>query len=147
MTDRTQKDGIDMTGARPLITEVSRPWWDGLARGELTVQQCSACNHWIFYPRPFCPACGTRKLTWRPVDPAATLYTWSVARVALAPAFAHLEEPILAVAELSIGIRVPTSLCDVAPENVRIGMALTPVFDRETYPGITLLRYRPAPIP
>lgn len=137
-------DNVDIKGAPPLITEVSRPWWDALARGDVMVQQCSACNHWIFYPRHFCPSCGARDPVWRLVDPAATLYTWSVARVALAPAFAHLEQPILAVAELGIGIRVPTSLCDVQPEDVRIGMALAPVFDRETYPGITLLRYRPA---
>jgi uncharacterized OB-fold protein len=51
---------------------------------------------------------------------------------------------VLAVAELGIGIRVPTSLCDVRLEDVRIGMALSPVFDRDSYPGLTLLRYRPA---
>lgn len=134
----------EMNGAPPLITEVSRPWWDALARGEVSVQQCAACAHWVFYPRAFCPACSGRELVWRTVDPAATLYTWSVARVAVAPAFAHLEQPILAVAELGIGIRVPTSLCDIQPEEVRIGMALAPVFDGDTYPGVTLLRYRPA---
>ena len=133
-----------MNGAPPLISEVSRPWWDGLARGELTVQQCQACAHWVFYPRPFCPSCGSRELVWRQVDGSATLYTWSVARVAVSPAFEHLNQPILAVAELDIGVRIPTSLCDVQPEAVRIGMALTPVFDGDSYPGVTLLRYRPA---
>lgn len=133
-----------MTGAPPLISDVSRPWWDALARGELTVQQCAACAHWVFYPRPFCTGCGARELVWRTVDANATLYTWSVARVAVAPAFEHLQQPILAVAELAIGIRIPTSLSDVQPEDVRIGMALAPVFDADTYPGITLLRYRPA---
>ncbi|TVV76761.1 Zn-ribbon domain-containing OB-fold protein [Sphingomonas solaris] len=133
-----------MTGAPPIVTEVSRPWWEALARGEVCVQQCTACDHWIFYPRPFCPRCGARDPAWRTVDGAATLYTWSVARVPVAAAFAHLDEPILAVAELAIGIRVPTSLCDIAPQDVRIGMALAPVFDGGTYPGITLLRYRPA---
>lgn len=133
-----------MSGAPPLISDVSRPWWDALAREEVSVQQCTACDQWVFYPRPFCPACGARELVWRAVDPSATLYTWSVARVAVSPVFAHLEQPILAVAELGIGIRVPTSLCDVRPEDVRIGMPLVPVFDRNTYPGVTLLRYRPA---
>jgi uncharacterized OB-fold protein len=133
-----------MTGVPPIITEVSRPWWEALARSEIAVQQCAACSHWIFYPRPFCPACGGRELSWQVVDGSATLYTWSVARVPVAPAFAHLDQPVLAVAELGIGIRVPTSLCDVRLEDVRIGMALSPVFDRDSYPGLTLLRYRPA---
>lgn len=133
-----------MKGAPPLITELSRPWWDALARHELSVQACLDCSGWIFYPRPFCPHCGGRRLEWRTVDGAATLYTWSVAETPVSPHFAHLERPILGVAELSIGVRVPTSLVDVAPEDVRIGMALTPVFDDQTYEGVTLLRYRPA---
>ena len=52
-----------------------------------------------------------------------------MAETPVSPHFAHLQRPILAVAELSIGVRVPTSLVDVIPEAVQIGMALTPVFD------------------
>lgn len=133
-----------MNGAPPLITEISRPWWDALARSEVSVQHCAACDRFVFYPRPFCPGCGSRNLIWRRVDGAATLYTWSIARVPVATAFAHLDQPILAVAELGPGIRVPTSLWDTRPEDVCIGMALAPIFDRDTYPGMTLLRYRPA---
>ena len=132
-----------MTGAPPLISAVARPWWDALARHEVSVQQCRACAAWVFYPRPFCPECGGRELDWQVVDGRATLYTWSIAEVAVSPAFAHLDRPILAVAELSVGVRVPTTLCDVVPEDVRIGMALAPVFDAETYPAVTLLRFRP----
>tara|TARA_R110001592_G_scaffold260403_1_gene525065 strand:- start:194892 stop:195305 length:414 start_codon:yes stop_codon:yes gene_type:complete len=132
-----------MNGVPPIITDVSRPWWEALARSEVAVQQCDACQHWVFYPRAFCPACGGQELTWKKVSGKATLYSWSVARVPVDKAFAHLEEPILAVAELDIGIRVPTSLCDVRPEDVRIGMTLSPVFDHDTYADITLLRYRP----
>jgi hypothetical protein len=133
-----------ISGAPPLISDVTRPWWDALARGEVQVQQCDACAQWVFYPRPFCPACGLRELTWRPVDGRATLYTWSVARMPVSSAFAHLDVPIMAVAELSIGVRLPTTLVGVSPEDVRIGMALEPVFDAEAYPDATLLRYRPA---
>jgi uncharacterized OB-fold protein len=134
-----------MRGAPPLITEVSRPWWDALARHKLALQACLSCSGWVFYPRPFCPHCGGRELEWREVDGRATLYTWSVAEVPVSPHFAHLQRPILAVAELSVGgVKVPTTLEGVAPEAVRIGMALEPVFDDATYEGVTLLRFRPA---
>jgi uncharacterized OB-fold protein len=132
-----------MIGAPPIISDVSRPWWDALARNEIAVQQCNACEHWIFYPRAFCPACGGRELIWQKVVGNAMLYSWSVARVPVDKAFAHLKEPVLAIVELEIGIRVPTSLCDVPPEDIRIGMALTPVFDHDSYSDVTLLRYRP----
>jgi uncharacterized OB-fold protein len=131
-------------GAPPVVTEVARPWWDALARCEVAVQACLACGEWVFYPRPFCPHCGGRALEWRAVDPASTLYTWTVAETPVSPHFAHLTRPVLAVVELGIGVRVPTTLVDVEPEAVRIGMALTPVFDADTYAGVTLLRYRPA---
>lgn len=133
-----------MIGAPPLITAISRPWWDALAREEISLQQCDDCARWIFYPRPFCPGCGGRALIWHPVDGRATLYTWSVAAVPVAPMFAHLDKPILAVAELSVGVRVPTTLVDADQVDVAIGMALAPVFDHATYPDATLLRFRRA---
>lgn len=133
-----------MTGAPPLITEVARPWWDALARETVAMQRCDACAKWVFYPRFFCPACGGRSLTWTPVEGGATLYTWSIAEVPVSPAFAHLDRPVMAVVELANGVRVPTTLVDVAREEVRIGMVLAPVYDRDTYPDVTLLRFRPA---
>ena len=133
-----------MNGAPPLIGDVARPWCNVLARGTIAVQRCDGCGHWVFYPRFFCPACGGRSLTWTLVDGRATLYTWLIAAVPVAPMFAHLDKPILAVAELPVGVRVPTTLVDADPAAVRIGMALLPVFDRETYVDVTLLRFRPA---
>jgi hypothetical protein len=131
-------------GAPPVVTEVSRPWWEALSRGKVAVPACPDCGQWVFYPRPFCPHCGGRALKWRTVDPAATVYTFTVAETPVSPHFTHLTRPVLAVAELGIGVRIPTTLVDVDPDAVRIGMPLTPVFDADTYPGVTLLRYRPA---
>ena len=132
-----------MKGAPPLISEVSKPWWDALRRRSVALQACLRCSQWIFYPRVLCPHCGGRDLEWREVDGTASLYTFSVAEAPVSQHFAHLERPILAIAELAPHVRVPTTLVDVEPEAVRIGMALAPVFDDETYEGVTLLRYRP----
>ena len=131
-------------GAPPIVSAVAKPWWDALAREEIALQRCGSCSAWVFYPRPFCPECGSRDLTWLPVDGAAVLYTWSIAQVPVAPPFAHLDRPVLAVAELAVGVRVPTSLVAIDPAQVRIGMALAPVFDHGTYAEATLLRFRPA---
>jgi len=133
-----------MPGAPPLVSEVSRPWWDALARERIEMQRCDACAAWIFYPRPFCPSCGGRSLSWAEVAPSATLYSWTVARVPVSKAFAHLEEPVLAIAELGNGVRLPTVIRDARPEDLRIGMALEPVFDSAAYEDFTLLCFRPA---
>ena len=133
-----------MTGAPPLISDITRPFWDALARHEIHIQRCDHCGAWVFYPRHFCPACTGRALTWTPVDGTGTLYSWTIARVPVAKAFAHLDQPILAVVELANGVRLPSTLVDVAAEAVRISMGLAPVFDSATYEGVTLLRFRPA---
>ena len=134
-----------MTGAPPLISEVSRPFWDALTVQDIRIQRCDDCQSWVFYPRAFCPACTGRSLTWTPVTGTATLYSWTVARVPVAKAFAHLDQPVLAVVELANGVRLPTTLVAVAPNAVQISMPLSPVFDSTTYEGITMLRFRPAP--
>jgi uncharacterized OB-fold protein len=133
-----------MKGAPPLISKVSRPWWDALARHEVALQACLSCQGWVFHPRFFCPHCGGRELEWRKVDPAATLFTFSIAETPISQHFAHLTRPVMAVAELSVGVLVPTTLVDTDPDTVSIGMLLEPVFDDDTYEGVTLLRYRAA---
>ena len=61
----------------------------------------------------------------------------------MSPAFAHLHRPVLAVAEIA-GVHIPTTLVEVNPGQVSIGMSLDPVYDGSAYPGITLLRFKPA---
>ena len=131
-----------MNGAPPIIGVVSRPFWDALARGGIAMQRCDACMAWIFYPRHFCPYCGGRELSWTQVTGPAHLYSWTIAHVPVAKAFAHLDRPVLCVAELSNGVRLPSTLVDPRPETLKIGMAIEPVFDAETYDGVTLLRFR-----
>ena len=131
-------------GFPPRINETSRPWWDALAVDQVSVQRCDACHRFVFYPRVHCPHCGATRLTWERLDGKATLYTWSVAESPVSAGFAHLKRPILAVAELARDVRVPTVIVQATPEDVRIGMALVPVFDREVYEGVTVLHFRPA---
>ena len=133
-----------MTGAPPIISDTSRPYWDALAAGQIAMQRCDDCSGWVFYPRNFCPACSSRRLTWTQVTGQATLYSYTIAQVPVAKAFAYLGKPILAVVELANGVRVPTRLVDVEPEQVSIGMALEPVFDSATYDNATLLLFRPS---
>jgi uncharacterized OB-fold protein len=130
-------------GHPPRISETSRPWWEALAREQLSLQRCDSCQRFVFYPRIHCPHCGGLSLTWRPHEGSGVLYTWSAAAAPVSPAFAHLKRPILAIVELAPDVRVPTTLVGIDEKDVRIGMALRPVFDHDSYEGVTLLRYRP----
>jgi len=127
---------------RPVPTPTSRPFWDGLAEDRVCLQQCSACDHWVFYPRSRCSACLADALVWREVSGAATLYTWTVCHRAPSPHFAAWTPFVLAVVELSEGVRMTTTLVDADMDQLRAGLALKPVFDRTE--GVTRLCYAPA---
>lgn len=123
----------------PQATEISAPFWDGLRAHTVRIQQCDQ-NHWIFFPRTHCPHCGSRTLQWRSVSGAATLYSYTVARVPTLPEFTDEMPQLLAVVELVEGVHINTTLVGMDPSDIRIGQALRPVFDER--PGSqVLLRY------
>jgi len=128
---------------RPRPTPTSQPFWDGLARHEVLVQHCGSCGAWVHYPRSRCPVCLRDALAWEQVPPDGVVYTFTVARRPTAMMFADEVPQIIAVVELPVGVRMTTTLVDVDPGDVSIGMAVSAVFDTGD-DGLTLLRFRPA---
>jgi uncharacterized protein len=127
---------------RPVPTPVSQPFWDALRDDRVVLQRCDECATWVYYPRSRCPHCLSDRLTWTEVDGRGALYTFTVAVQPTAPPFADEAPQLLAVVELTEGVRVSTTLVDVAPDAITIGMQVQPVFDHGD-DGITLLRFRP----
>ena len=69
-----QADGIP----RPTVTEVSQPFWDGCARGELLFQRCS-CGRIIWIPEATCRWCDASEYTWERGEGMGEIYSWSTA--------------------------------------------------------------------
>jgi cytochrome P450/uncharacterized OB-fold protein len=64
----------------PLDDPTTRPFWDGVAAGELRLPQCERCGQWQWYPLPDVPhACGGQ-LVWRAVRPQGTVFTHTTVR-------------------------------------------------------------------
>jgi uncharacterized OB-fold protein len=82
------------------------------------------------------------RLSWQAVQPHGTVYTFTVARRPTAAPFADEVPQLIAVVQLGVGVRMTTTLVDVDPASVRIGMPVTAVFESGD-DGITLLRFRP----
>ena len=127
---------------RPVPIDVTRPFWDGLAADLIRLQRCRECTSWIFYPRPRCSTCLSDALDWHTVSGRGTVYTYTVARQATHPAFADEVPQLLAIVELDEGVRMTTTLVDVAPDDLCVGLPVAPVFDHGD-DGVTLLRFRP----
>jgi uncharacterized protein len=128
---------------RPEPTPVSAPFWDALTEDRVLLQRCAACDAWVHYPRIRCPRCLSDALAWHEVPGTGVVHTFTVARYPTAPPFADQVPQLLAVVELDEGVRMTTTLVDVEPEDVRIGLRVAPVFDHGD-DGRTLLRFRPA---
>lgn len=125
----------------PVATQISAPFWEGLKARRLLIQQCNACAHWNFYPRRHCPVCLEHDLAWREVDGAATLYSYTVTRIATLPDFMDEMPQKLAVVELAEGVRINTNLVGLEENEIEIGMALRPVFAEVDAKGNRLLRF------
>jgi len=135
--------------AKPLphATDTSRPFWEGLREGEVRIQRCLDCAGWVFYPRSNCPGCLSNALEWQTVSGRGVLHTFTISRIPTVAMFADEVPQRLAVVELSEGVRVTTTLVDVAEEDIKVGMPLEPVFESTEGGEGVLLRYRPAATP
>ncbi len=134
---------MDMSKPLPHPTPITRPFWEGLAEGEIRLQKCNECGAWVFYPRSHCNRCLSDRLEWHKVSGVATLVSFTIARQATAPMFADEVPQRIAIIELDEGVRMTTTLVNVADHAIRIGMKLRPVFD-PVADSVTLLRFAPA---
>lgn len=128
----------------PCPTPTSTRFWEALTAHRIEIQQCATCDHWFFYPRKHCPACFSDRVIWKEVSGRASLLAYTIARIPTLPAFADDMPQMLAVIELAEGPHLNTTLVGLTPDQIAVGMPLSPVFD-DVVPGeVTLLRYTAA---
>ena len=63
---------------RPLIDDLTRPFWDAAKEDRLVIQRCQACSHFNHPPRPVCDACHSDGLAFEQVSGRGTIYSFSV---------------------------------------------------------------------
>jgi uncharacterized OB-fold protein len=121
----------------PPVGPDSGPFWEATRDGTLLIQWCTRCDTGIFYPRAFCPVCGTdatsasvgtgQGLEWRTASGAATVYSYTVEHnpAATGATFSQGDPYIVALVELAEGVRMLTNVVRCSPYEVYVGMALT----------------------
>ena len=133
----------DMSGLADIETTGEwKPFWEGLQRSEVLIQQCKACGHKQFYPRYLCTACGGEP-DWLSFDGEAVLYTYSVIRKHHQSPFKQMAPYIVAMIDLGDGVRMMSNVINCDLEQVEIGMRLKPAFV-EAREGLTVLYWQPA---
>ena len=89
--------------AKPKPTPETQHFWDGTQAGELRLQRCDACANVYFPPRPFCPACASRKVSVFKASGKGKLYSYVINHRPAAPGFTP--PYAIAVVELDEGPR------------------------------------------
>jgi uncharacterized OB-fold protein len=107
------------------------------------LQKCQHCNRYIFYPRPHCPKCTCTDLEWVPVSGRGKVYSFTIVRRAMIPAYRHDVPYVFAIVELEEGPRLTTNIVNCDPETVRVDMPVKATYDKVTS-EITLLKFEPA---
>jgi len=63
---------------RPLIDDLTRPFWDAAKEHRLVIQRCQACHYFNHPPRQVCDVCQAGELAFEQVSGRGTIYCFSV---------------------------------------------------------------------
>lgn len=111
----------------PVVTPDSAFFWEGAQRGELLVQQCSACLRLWHPPRPMCPACHAIAMVPARMSGRGKVYSWAMP---IHPfPFGFSAPPIVALVDLAEGPRLVSNVIGVDPRQMRNGLNVVVAFE------------------
>jgi uncharacterized OB-fold protein len=128
----------------PQPTPETEHFWQGTRKGELRLQRCEECENVYFPPRPFCPACASRRVSVFAASGRATLHSYVINHRAIPDS--GFEAPYaIAVVLLQEGPRMLSNIVDTpqTPEALVLDMPLEVVFEHFSE-DISLPFFRPA---
>jgi uncharacterized OB-fold protein len=127
----------------PQPDDLSRPFFEGAARGELMIMRCTACGAYLAPASRLCTECLNESLEWVAASGRGTLFTFAVMHQKYHPGFFGELPYNIAVVELEEGPRLNSNVVGVANDDLQVGMPLRVTFE-EAGEGVTLPKFRPA---
>jgi hypothetical protein len=120
----------------PVPNPETKPFWESAEEGRLLLKRCRSCGEVHYYPRAYCPFCGSGETEWQPASGGGTIYSYSVMRRAEAPY-------AIAYVTLDEGVTMMTNLVDCDLDAIRIGQRVRLVF-KPTEGGPPVPAFTPA---
>lgn len=127
----------------PEITPELEPLFAAARERRLVVQRCTGCGTLRFPARPRCSTCLGKGAEWTPVAGTGEVFSYVVMHQAAHPGFAAVAPYVVAVVQLTEGVRVLAGMPGVRADQVRIGLPVVVDFE-ERGPEILLPVFRPA---
>ncbi|MDA3040390.1 MAG: Zn-ribbon domain-containing OB-fold protein [Actinomycetota bacterium] len=112
----------------PPVTADSLPFWEGATDDRLVLPRCNGCAEVIWYPRHFCPRCGSADVSWFEASGQGSIYSFTVVERGQGR-WAEHSPYVLAYVELAEGPRVLTNIIDTDPDSLSIGDVVHASFD------------------
>ena len=132
----------DLQAPGPEITDLNRPYWDGLKEGRHRFQCCTSCGHRWLPARSECPGCLGDSWAWEQAGGRARLISWVVYRMSYHASFAQRLPYTVAVVELDEGPRMFSNIVGVDAAQLKIDMPLRMVIEHEG--DYAVARFTPA---
>lgn len=120
----------------PVPNPETKPFWEAADEGRLLLKRCRSCGDVHYYPRAYCPFCGSGETEWQPASGGGTIYSYSVMRRAEVPY-------AIAYVALDEGVTMMTNLVDCDLDAIRIGQRVRLVF-KPTEGGPPVPTFTPA---
>ncbi len=127
----------------PEVSLSTKPYWDAAQEGKLKIQRCSSCAAYVFYPRPWCPACLSLKLEWTEVSGRGEVITYTIMYQPSFEAYASSVPYILAVIHLAEGPQMMANVLNCPLDAVRVGLPVKVTFE-ERQSGFKVPQFEPA---
>lgn len=116
----------------PLVAELSvpidiwtKPFWDAAAEHRLMLPACGDCGAFRWPPGPFCPACQSQAVEWKPAG-EGRIYSYTAVRPKNQDGKESLHIPALVEFPDAGGVRLLAAIVGAAPDEIRIGAAVAP---------------------
>lgn len=127
----------------PVMTTLSREYWDGCKENKLLYQHCRDCNEVIFFPKYLCPDCMGHDLEWLESAGKGKILTFTVTYESAPPAFMAAVPYAVAIIEMDEGYRMMSNIIECDFDALECEMPVEVVFDPVT-PEVTLPKFRPS---
>jgi uncharacterized OB-fold protein len=111
---------------RPVVSPDTAFFWEGTARHELRIQRCGACGALRHPPGPMCQVCGFARPEYDVAAGTGEVYSYVVHRHPPVPG--RPLPIVIALVQLTEGVRMVGELLDIGPERARIGLPVRVTF-------------------
>lgn len=125
----------DAEAGRPGVQET---YFRHLQEGRFVIQCCGSCSNYVFYPRAYCPHCGSDRLEWVEPSGKGVVYSYSVVR--RKPEAGGDYNVVLV--DLEEGVRCMSRIEDVAADELAIDLPVQAYIEQTDSGPILLMKRR-----